>query len=119
MSYYVDYTYYHSTYHGELDETAFNSVIIKAQAKVDFFTNYRIIEINDSIKNATCALCDLFYKKEHSSIVSSESVGNHSRSYAVTAKTDADWNKEAYEIVTEYLGNTGLMYRGLKCILTQ
>jgi len=116
---YVTYEYYSQTYGGTLTETAFNSVRTQAEAQVDSFTMNKITTATDAVKNASCACIDILYKKNNSnSVVSSESVGNHSRSYAVSAKTDADYTREMYDVCMLFLKNSGLMYRGLKCTLT-
>lgn len=116
---YVDYEYYQYTYGGTLTETAFNSVRAQAEAQVDYFTMNKIVNATDAVKNATCACIDILNRRiESNSVVSSESVGNHSRTYAVSVKTDADYKREMYDVCMLFLKNSGLMYRGLKCTLT-
>ena len=116
MDHYVDYDYYKESYGGTLDESAFNSVMVKAQAQVNFYTGNRIFEVTDDVRNAVCACCDILYEeKTQTTLVTSETLDNHSRSYAVSVKKDTDFKREIYDACMLYLKSTGLMYRGLKC----
>lgn len=70
---YVDYEYYTDNYYGTLPESSFNPLALKASREIDNNVNTSLNEeiINnlseeaqDKLKYTTCALIDLFDKKE-------------------------------------------------------
>lgn len=121
---YADYNFYISEYMGSIiPETAFAGVERAASAYVNYITHNRIPAatlpepVMVKVKMAVCAVADTCYKQltdEDSSTVSSESVGNHSRSYAVVKKGFDDRQHEKLVNAKTYLHGTGLMYGGLK-----
>jgi len=119
---YADYSYYVGEFMGNvIPNESFNSAARDASAFIDNVTMGRINfdtlsdDIKAKVKNACCAVAELTYKHENDSpAVSSESVGNHSVSYAVTAKSGVEKEREKMRKVNLYLSHTGLLYRGLK-----
>lgn len=121
---YADYSFYTTEYMGSLiPETAFAGIERAASAYVDYITHNRIPASNlpesvmVKVKMAVCAVAETCYKQttdEDSSTVSSESVGNHSKSYAVVKRGFDERQHEKLINAKTYLHGTGLMYGGLK-----
>ena len=121
---YADYNFYKSEYMGSaIPETAFAGIERAASAYIDYITHNRIVmgELPDAVqkkvKMAVCAVAETCYKQlsdEDSSTVSSESVGNHSKSYAVVKRSFDDRQLEKLTQAKVYLHGTGLMYGGLR-----
>lgn len=120
---YADYNFYTTEYLGSLiPETAFAGVERAASAFVDYLTHNRIPAANlpetvmVKVKMAVCAVAETCYKQmsDDTPAVSSESVGNHSRSYAVVNKGFDERQREKLANAKTYLHGTGLMYGGLR-----
>ena len=116
---YADYKFYQDTFKGSLDEPTFNNHIIEATFYIKSLTRGNIDEKNipDVVKYATCSIIGVLAeeKKQNTinSVIASESVGNHSRSYQNKIKSSEEIEKEKLRLAKLYLGGTGLMYRGL------
>ena len=121
---YADYNFYTTEYMGSLiPETAFAGVERAASAYVDFITHNRIQaddlpeRVMAKVKMAVCAVAETCYKQtndEDSATVSSESVGNHSKSFAVVKRSFDERQHEKLVNAKTYLHGTGLMSGGLK-----
>ena len=121
---YADYNFYLTEYMGGLiPETAFAEQEREANAYIDFLTHNRIVmadlpeAVQTKIKMAACSVAEICYKQmtdEDSTTVSSEAVGNHSKSYAVVKRSFADREREKFTKAKQYLHGTGLMYGGLR-----
>ena len=120
---YADYIFYTTEYKGSLiPETAFAEQAREASAYLDYLTHNRIpaIDLPESVmvkvKMAMCSVAEICYKQmtDETPAVSSESVGNHSKSYAVVNKGFAERQREKLAKAKIYLHGTGLMYGGLK-----
>lgn len=121
---YADYNFYIAEYMGSsIPESAFTAVERAASAYIDYLTHNRIVmgdlpeKVQRKVKMAVCAVAEVCYKRnadEDSTTVSSESVGNHSKSFAVVKKTYADRQREQLAEAKVYLHGTGLLYGGLK-----
>ena len=121
---YADYNFYIAEYMGSsIPESAFASVERAASAYIDSLTHNGIVmgdlpeKVQHKVKMAVCAVAEVCYKRnadEDSTTVSSESVGNHSKSFAVVKKTYADRQREQLAEAKVYLHGTGLLYGGLK-----
>lgn len=115
---YATYDYYKNSYHGNVisDEETFLRVSVEADAYLDTLTRGKIKTATDAVKNAACAVCEVIcmQSRDEETVVSSESVGNHSRSYTRASRTSAEREAEKYRKATLYLSRTGLLYRGLK-----
>ena len=120
----ADYVFYTSEYMGSaIPEIAFAGAEQAASTYIDYLTHNRIVladlpeAVQTKVKMAVCAVAEICYKQmsdEDSSTISSESVGNHSRSYAVVKKSFADREREKLTKAKQCLHGTGLMYGGLK-----
>ena len=115
---YITFDYYRTSFMGTeiKDDVTFERARIEAEAYIDQITRGNITEVTDAVKNATCAVAEIICKQAHDeeATVSSESVGNHSRSYTKATKTTAEREAEKYRKAALYLSRTGLLYRGLK-----
>lgn len=111
---YADYEYYKNQYNGNaIPASDFPRLAIRASAYLDSITFGRISSdaVSDKVKMATCAIADLYYKDEKGGELASETVGSYSRSFN-KAKPKTLEVKLWTEAVM-YLGNTGLLYRGI------
>lgn len=115
---YATFEYYQSGFKGSAitDGAAFESAMVEAEAYINQITMGRITEASEAVKNACCAVAEVICKQSHDdeATISSESVGNHSRSYTTTKKTEEQREAEKYRKATLYLSRTGLLYRGLR-----
>ncbi len=120
---YADYNFYLMEYMGStIPDTAFAEAERAASAFVDYITHHRIVMadlpemVQNRVKMAVCAVADVCYKQvtDEAPAVSSESVGNHSKSYAVAKKGFDERQHEKLVNAKTYLHGTGLLYGGLK-----
>ena len=120
---YADYDFYVNNYKGSVipDAPSYDRVAVDASAFLDYVTHNHIKDLTDEImvkvKLVQCAIADVCYKQEKddvANVVSSESVGNHSVSYAVSKVSFRQRELEKYTKAKVYLRGTGLLYRGLK-----
>ena len=122
---YAEYDFYLNDYKGSAipDATAYDRAAIEASAYLDYITHNRIdVEelteaLKDKVKLAQCAVADVCYKQAQddvANVVSSESVGNHSVSYAVSKVSFKQREIEKYSKAKLYLRGTGLLYGGLR-----
>lgn len=133
---YADYSYYAGEYMGAVSEEEFPRLAVRASSFLDYFTQGRA-ESNanlDAVKMCCCALVDNYKVIESSRAlaskrlsdaldsdadVKSETVGSWSRSLASGSEsslsalsTAENERKLLADTCREYLGNTGLLYRG-------
>ena len=111
----TDYRFYKEMFTGAIipDETAFNLSVIEAIAYIDRLTRgkcKKLAPIPDEVNMAVCAVAEVIHN-EKGNIVTSESVGNHSRTYAVTSQADRE--REKIRKARLYLAGTGLLYGGM------
>lgn len=111
----TDYNFYKEIFKGAVipDEATFNSSVNEAIAYIDRFTRGKcnnLASIPDGVNMAVCAVAEVIHKESNSTITS-ESVGNHSRTYAVT--TQADREREKIRKARIFLSRTGLLYGGM------
>ena len=120
---YADFGFYEAEYHGSLiPATAFAGVERAASAFVDYLTHNRIVmadlpeKVQEKVKMAVCAVAETCYKQltDETPAVSSETVGNHSKSYAVATKGFDERQREKLAHAKTYLHGTGLLYGGLR-----
>lgn len=118
---YADFDYYKNSFKGSIitDSTTFNSMSEKATDYINSATFGRINSVTDTVKRCCCALAEtILYKSDLDSgkIVESEKNGSYSVTYAkntnTNTSTDSAYQKKLKNICLQYLGNTGLMYRG-------
>lgn len=121
---YAEYDFYLNDYKGSVipDAPSYDRAAVEASVYLDYITHYRISEdvpdaVKEKVKLAQCAVADVCYKQiqdEVANVVSSESVGNHSVSYAVSKVSFKQRELEKYSKAKIYLHGTGLLYRGLR-----
>ena len=120
---YADIDFYMNEYKGGAipNDTSYEKAAIEASAFLDYITHNHIKDLAEEImvkvKLAQCAVADVCYKQEQdevANVVSSESVGNHSVSYAVSKVSFKQRELEKYTKAKIYLHGTGLLYGGLR-----
>lgn len=129
MKIYTNYDFYKNTYKGNMPESDFNKLVIRASYEVQKnIFNRDIKGYEDEIQLATCSVTDILYKIEQlatkkNTLISdktlkSESVGNYSRTFDTVNTTDIDvqisnQKEKIKEELRKYLLTTGLLYRGV------
>lgn len=110
---YADYSYYVGVYYGNaVPENDFKRMSKRASAYLDCVTFGRIQDVTDKIKDACCALCDAYYRDEQDGgTLASETKGEWSVTYAEASRESLQ--DKACRIVRQYLGGTGLLFRGV------
>ena len=131
---YTDYDFYKDTYKGGMPKTDFDKLVTRASAEVrkNIF-NRDIKGYEDEVQMTTCSVADILLKIEQletrkdklvssdavDKVVSSESVGDLSRTFANTSNLtdlETEISNQKNKIVEEirlYLLHTGLPYRGV------
>lgn len=129
MQTYTDYKFYTNTYKGNMPESDFNRLVIKASYEVrkNIF-NRPIKGFEEEVQLATCSVADILLKieqletKKNATIsdktLKSESVGDYSRTFDISSVSDieAEISNQKTKIIEEirmYLLDTGLLYRGV------
>lgn len=117
MKTYTDYDFYKNTYKGNMPESDFERIVIRASAEVrkNIFdrdiTNYE-----NEVAMATCSVVDILLKIEQiekNISVKSESVGDYSRTFSSTTDEISNQKTKIKEELRNYLFSTGLLYRGV------
>ncbi len=132
---YTDFSFYQDTFKGILitDEATFRTFSERASEFIDTATFDRLADeelLNRhkiKIQKCVCALAELFFKRNigvfnrENMPEISESIGAYSVSRAnpldyvqEVSMTDSDFQKSLKSTVLRYLGNTGLLYRGVE-----
>lgn len=134
MTSYIDYDFYVNKYMGDMPEEKFEKLALRASAEVrkNIF-NRDITDYKDEVQMATCSVADILFKIEqlesrknklvssnaNDKVVSSESVGDLSRTFANTTnltdleKEISNQKNKILEEIRLYLLHTGLLYRGV------
>ena len=137
---YADYGYYTTTYLGTaIQEADFPRLCMRASTYLDYYTQGRAARNSelDALKMACCALAEQYQSIEAAQALAqkslsvsmesggelqSQSVGSWSKTYrsggdsaqqALTSAQAAQASLAA--IARQYLGGTGLLYRGGRC----
>ena len=127
---YVDFEYYSTTYGGTaINADSFIKLERKARVFIDDITFDRLKNdntlIDDTVKECLCEIMECNYKLDQEEaetggkLISSETIDQHSVTYAVSdiEKNEVDKSRvnftKFYTIARQYLGNTGLLYRGV------
>lgn len=113
---YADFSYYKDTYCGEMAEGDFKRLSRSASAYLDSVTFDRIAAVTDEkikekVKEACCAVADTLLRKEQRDGIASETNDGISVTYTTEGSTD---EQRLYRAAVLYLGNTGLLYRGVE-----
>ena len=121
---YAEYDFYLNDYKGSVipDAPNYERAAVEASAYLSYITHSRVgtevltDEVKNKVKMAQCAVADVCYKQAQddvANVVSSESVGNHSVTYAAKASyKQRDIEKCSKAKI--YLRGTGLLYGGLR-----
>lgn len=115
---YADYAYYTGEYGGAMPEADFKRLSRQASAYLGSVTFERIKStlpksVMDKVKDACCAVADAYLLNEQGGGIASETNDGVSVTYVAgvgNSKTDGQRLREAAGL---YLGNTGLLYRGV------
>ena len=133
---YADFPYYRDFFKGTLikDENAFRTLAERSSEFIDTVTFDRLSDeellnqYKNKIQKCTCALSELLFKKSSADRMlnaenmpeTSETIGAYSVSFAnpydyvkEISMSDSDFIKALKNTALRYLGNTGLMYRGV------
>lgn len=129
MTNYSDYDFYKNTYKGDMPETDFNKVIVRASYEVQKnIFNRDIKGYEDEVQMATCSVADILLKVEQlenkkdtilsNNNLKSESVGDYSRTFDTLGIDNVDveisnQKEKIKEELRRYLLHTGLLYRGV------
>lgn len=136
---YADFPYYQDFFKGTLisDAEAFRTFSERASEFVDMATFDRLADAEflnrhrTKIQKCVCALAEQFFRRNiafsgsipdsENLLVTSESIGEYSVSMAnpydyiqEISMTDADFQKALKSTILRYLGNTGLLFRGVE-----
>lgn len=131
---YIDYDFYVNKYMGNMPKENFEKLALRASAEVrkNIF-NRDITDYKNEVQMATCSVADILLKIEQlearkdklvssnavDKVISSESVGDLSRTFANTSNLtdlETEISNQKNKIVEEirlYLLHTGLLYRGV------
>lgn len=128
MTNYTDYDFYKNTYKGDMPETDFNKVIVRASYEVQKnIFNRDIKGYEDEVQMATCSVADILLKVEQlenkkdtilsNNNLKSESVGDYSRTFDTLGIDNvnveiSNQKEKIKEELRRYLLYTGLLYRG-------
>lgn len=125
MTTYTDYTFYTDTYLGTVIASVdFAALALRASATLDQLTYNRVAAIVtaatdtdtiDKIKKATCALAEELQLQDDAGGIdgiASESVGNHSVSYADNSSRKSTNLNKNFNAVSAWLTGTDLLYKG-------
>lgn len=124
MTVFADYEYYIGQYlqgRKATIETAFNYYARKATQEIKQFTLDNVNEesIPKCVRLCCCEVAELLYRYDNSGFaggVTSEKVGDVSRSYESTDSQRQALSKNIRSVVYSWLSGTGFLYRGVyKC----
>ena len=111
---YADYDYYVNSYGGNaIAEMDFTRLSRQASAYLDALTLDKITgdwKTDERVKDACCAVADIYAWRERGGEVSSETNDGASVTYVTSGKTI---EQQAANAAALYLANTGLLYRGI------
>lgn len=115
---YADYNYYRTEYMGHvIAEVDFPRLALRASEYIDAYTWGNVAKLDvvpTEVKKAVCAIAEKLCNYNSSSTtakVTSESVGSYSVTYDTTSSKTLE--QDIGLSLKLYLGNTGLLYRGL------
>lgn len=112
---YAAYDYYQTIYGGTMAENEFRRHVRSASAYLDQITFGRVGALAEGgplqgkIADACCAVAEA-YQHNEVGVVTSETNGDHSITISRGNKSDS---RRLYDAAALYLGNTGLLYRGV------
>ena len=112
---YATYDYYQNVYCGAMSQDDFRRHVRSASAYLDQITFGRVGALQDEdplqckVSDACCAVAEAYRRNEEGG-VTSETNGDHSVTISRDSKSDS---RRLYDAAALYLGNTGLLYRGV------
>lgn len=118
---YCNNEFYLETYNGKvIPQNQIDKWLMLASSVVrQCILNRDITGFEMLVKNATCNVADILFNQNERTneivrdgSISSEHIGDYSRTYASTGDMYRMSKSAINEILTMYLGTTGLMYRG-------
>lgn len=129
MANYTAYDFYKDTYKGNMPESDFDRLVIRASYEVrkNIF-NRPITDYEEEVQLATCSVADILLKIEQletkkdttisDKTLKSESVANYSRTFETSSVNDieveiSNQKSKIIEEIRMYLLDTGLLYRGV------
>ncbi|MGN0677389.1 MAG: hypothetical protein ACI4K5_06560 [Ruminococcus sp.] len=132
---YADFPYYRDFFKGTLikDENAFRTLAERSSEFIDTVTFDRLSDeellnqYKNKIQKCTCALSEMLFKRNlisdsdsENMPKTSETIGAYSVEFAnpydyvkEISMSDSDFRKALKNTALRYLGNTGLMFRGV------
>lgn len=133
---YADFKYYQDDFKGTLikDEDAFRTIAERSSEFIDTVTFDRLADeallnrFKEKIQKCCCALSELFFRRcsadklldAENAVETSETIGAYSVHFAnpydyvkEISLSDSDFKKILRSTALQYLGNTGLMFRGV------
>lgn len=117
---YTDYNFYKGNYRGKLiPSSEFDFWARKSTQIIKQHTFGNIDEtkvVIDEVQMCCCDISEELYKQEKRQSrvgVTSEKVGEYSKSYESSEEINKFGKKRVQQIINLWLGNTGLLYRGL------
>ncbi len=119
---YADYGFYTDTFKGATvkDAETYERLAVEASALIDWMVTSKIdvsAPYMDKVKMAECALVEISHEQTQCAanpVKSAERVGDHSVNYAVSMPTQEQYSSMKADKIRIYLGNTGLLYRGVQ-----
>lgn len=134
---YADFKYYQDDFKGTLikEEDAFRTIAERSSEFIDTVTFDRLADeelfnrYKIKIQKCCCALSELFFKRcsadklldAENAVETSETIGAYSVHFAnpydyvkEISLSDSDFRKILRSTALQYLGNTGLMFRGVE-----
>lgn len=134
---YADFKYYQDDFKGTLikEEDAFRTIAERSSEFIDTVTFDRLADeelfnrYKIKIQKCCCALSELFFRRcsadklldAENAVETSETIGAYSVHFAnpydyvkEISLSDSDFKKILRSTALQYLGNTGLMFRGVE-----
>ena len=112
MTNYADSEFYNSKYH-KIPQNDLAVLLRRANMYVDNLFINKPIEISDEVRHCVCEIAELYFDFESvgNGKIASENNDGYSVTFANVSTSDLLAKQTA--IITNYLVNTGLLYRGI------
>lgn len=115
---YADYSYYVTSYRGKMPQCDFERLAGRASAYLNSVTFRRIRAgwaEDELVKEACCAIADVYFLEEHGGGVASETNDGISVTYVAGSRAaqTKTMDQRLWETAVTYLGSTGLLYQGV------
>ena len=114
----VEYKFYQDSYGGgNIPEKDWKRLSQKAESRLKEFTFGRLPdqwEDKEWVEQAKCAVCEMA-EIIHADDKRGGKTSENNDGYSVSFDTSRPLSSLLYDVVKVYLGNTGLLYAGVKC----